>query len=91
MEEKRISRAPPSEISELTEFSDPWNEVCNGVVTNDVINTKFSSNLLRLTKINCFQSEETSDEYKSIQKTASINRTKSFKDRLDPLLCKYGH
>ena len=32
VDERRTPRAPPSEISELTEFSDPWAEVthCSG-------------------------------------------------------------
>lgn len=31
VEDKRTPRPPPSEISEITEFSDPWAEVSQGV------------------------------------------------------------
>ncbi|XP_066150243.1 protein sprint [Euwallacea fornicatus] len=64
--DRRVPRAPPSEISELTEFSDPWAEP-NQVIT------------------------ETDESYSETvtpnkMKCASINRSKSFRDRLDPLL-----
>lgn len=66
--ERRHPKPPPSEISEITEFSDPWAEP-NHVVT------------------------ETDESYAETvtphkMKCASIGRTKSFRDRLDPLLCK---
>ncbi|XP_050304173.1 protein sprint isoform X2 [Anthonomus grandis grandis] len=64
--ERKIPRAPPSEISELTEFSDPWAEP-NPVIT------------------------ETDESYAEIHsahkmKCASINRSRSFRDRFDHLL-----
>ncbi|XP_008191541.1 protein sprint isoform X3 [Tribolium castaneum] len=64
VEDRRVPRAPPSEISELTEFSDPWTELSQvaNTETDDSINNRRST------------------------KVASINRSKSFKDRLDPLL-----
>jgi hypothetical protein len=31
VDDRRVPRAPPSEISELTEFSDPWTELNQGV------------------------------------------------------------
>lgn len=67
--DRRAPRAPPSEISEITEFSDPWAEP-NQVIT------------------------ETDESYAEAvtphkMKCASINRSRSFRDRLDPLLCKF--
>ncbi|XP_048526431.1 protein sprint isoform X5 [Dendroctonus ponderosae] len=64
--DRRHPRPPPSEISEITEFSDPWAEP-NQVVT------------------------ETDESYAETvtphkMRCASIGRTKSFRDRLDPLL-----
>ncbi|KAF2886197.1 hypothetical protein ILUMI_19976, partial [Ignelater luminosus] len=67
VEDRRVPRAPPSEISELTEFSDPWTEVSQGmsnVETDDTL----------------------SESCNPPPRVASINRSKSFKDRLDPLL-----
>lgn len=37
VEERRVPRPPPSEISELTEFSDPWTEGSHGFSNNEVI------------------------------------------------------
>ncbi|RZC41803.1 sprint, partial [Asbolus verrucosus] len=68
VEDRRVPRAPPSEISELTEFSDPWTELNQGVT-----NTETDDSL----------SERITNQS---TKVASINRSKSFKDRLDPLL-----
>lgn len=67
VEERRVPRAPPSEVSELTEFSDPWTEGSHGISTTEMDDSYSES---RTPKIAC------------------INRSKSFKDRLDPLLCK---
>lgn len=33
VDDKRVPRAPPSEISELTEFSEPWNDISHAVST----------------------------------------------------------
>lgn len=62
-----VPRPPPSEISELTEFSEPWNEISQGITT------------------------ETDDSFSEQNsnpppKLASINRSRSFRDRLDPLI-----
>ncbi|KAF5308871.1 hypothetical protein FQR65_LT00571 [Abscondita terminalis] len=67
VEDRRVPRAPPSEISELTEFSDPWTEVSQGMSANETEDTL-------------------SDNCNPTPRVASINRSKSFKDRLDPLL-----
>ncbi|CAG9767018.1 unnamed protein product [Ceutorhynchus assimilis] len=64
--ERRMHRPPPSEISEITEFSDPWAEP-NQVITET--DESYS---------------ETTTPHK--MKCASINRSRSFKERLDPLL-----
>ncbi|XP_031341576.1 protein sprint isoform X3 [Photinus pyralis] len=67
VDDRRVPRAPPSEISELTEFSDPWTEVSQGMST--------------------IETDDTLSENCNPQpRVASINRSKSFKDRLDPLL-----
>lgn len=64
VEERRVPRAPPSEISELTEFSDPWAEP-NQVIT---------------------ETDESYSETPQKMKCASIGRSKSFRDRLDPVI-----
>ncbi|KAF7281801.1 hypothetical protein GWI33_004236 [Rhynchophorus ferrugineus] len=64
VEERRVPRAPPSEISELTEFSDPWAEP-NQAIT---------------------ETEESYSETPNKMKCASIGRSKSFRDRLDPVI-----
>nr|XP_022912808.1 protein sprint isoform X2 [Onthophagus taurus] len=66
VDDRRVPRAPPSEISELTEFSDPWAEI-----THSVSNT---------------ETEDISFSEPQSTKSPPITRTKSFKDRLDPLL-----
>ncbi|XP_060531788.1 protein sprint isoform X4 [Cylas formicarius] len=66
VEDRRPPRAPPSEISELTEFSEPWAEICQGTTETD---ESYSENLTP-TSI----------------KVSSLNKSKSFRDRLDPLL-----
>lgn len=38
VEDRRVPKAPPSEISEMTEFSDPWTEVSQGMSTIEVHN-----------------------------------------------------
>ncbi|XP_068907200.1 protein sprint isoform X5 [Tenebrio molitor] len=63
VDDRRVPRAPPSEISELTEFSDPWTELNQGVAETD---DSVSERIDHGTKV--------------------MNRSKSFKDRLDPLL-----
>ncbi|XP_017783155.1 PREDICTED: protein sprint [Nicrophorus vespilloides] len=72
-----IPRAPPSEISELTEFSDPWNE-SHGVngETDDSFSDTYHYN----------RQQQQQHNQTPPQRLASINRSKSFKDRLDPLL-----
>lgn len=70
VEDRRVPRAPPSEISEMTEFSEPWTEGSHGLTTTEM-DDSFSDNCNQPMKIAC------------------INRSKSFKDRLDPLLCKF--
>lgn len=70
VDDKRVPRAPPSEISELTEFSEPWNDISHAVSTET--DDSFC---------------ETFNPFHPPPKVASIKRAKSFKDRLDPLLC----
>lgn len=67
VEDKRTPRPPPSEISEITEFSDPWAEVSQGVTETE-------------------DSSYCDTPYTSNTKVACISRSKSFKDKLDPLL-----
>ncbi|KAL1509626.1 hypothetical protein ABEB36_004335 [Hypothenemus hampei] len=64
--EKKPPRAPPSEISEITEFSDPWAEPGQLITETDESYTEIASSQ----KLRC----------------ASINRSKSFKERLEPIL-----
>lgn len=41
---RQAPKAPPSEISELTEFSDPWTEVSqNGIPNTEVYNVVMPS------------------------------------------------
>lgn len=37
VEDRRVPRAPPSEISEHTEFSEPWTELNQGVTNTEVL------------------------------------------------------
>jgi len=61
VDDKRIPKPPPSEISEITEFSDAWNEITPGIT-------------------------ETESENNSKSSLNTCVRSKSFKDRLDPLM-----
>ncbi|XP_063927550.1 protein sprint isoform X4 [Zophobas morio] len=72
VEDRRVPRAPPSEISEHTEFSEPWTELNQGVTNTELFQTDDSI------------SERIMNHQST--KVASISRSKSFKDRLDPLL-----
>ncbi|CAH0561513.1 unnamed protein product [Brassicogethes aeneus] len=66
VEDRRVPRPPPSEISEVTEFSDPWAEAPEMTQTET--------------------DESISELRSSPTKVATINRSKSFKERLDPLI-----
>lgn len=45
VEDRLVPRAPPSEISELTEFSEPWTELNQGVTSGEVTIFLFSFQL----------------------------------------------
>lgn len=36
VDDRKVPRAPPSEISEVTEFSEPWTEVSHGMSNTEV-------------------------------------------------------